>query len=251
MAIFEVMINGVLVLFEIFFIKGDDKRTGKTVRMSTYILMKILEKTPKNYDSGIRLITRGRLEKSYERITSLIQKGQEVLDVGCGTGALTFRAARRGAKVKGIDVNPEMLEVAQQRANEEKLSENVRLAEIGVAELGKEKGAHYDVVMSGLCFSELNGDEINYTLEQVRRILKPGGLLIVADEVCPQNILRRLMMMIPRFFIKMITYLLTQKATRALKNLPEKIRRFGFLIERVRLNRGGNFIELVARKPKP
>lgn len=218
--------------------------------MSTYILMKIFEKIPRRYERGIRLITRGRLDKIYDRLTSLIQEGQEVIDLGCGTGALALRAARRGARVKGIDVNPEMLKVAQQRINEEKLSENVRLAEMGVAELGKEKGAHYDVVMSGLCFSELNGDEINYTLEQVKRILKPGGLLIVADEVCPQNILRRLMMLIPRLFLQMITYLLTQKTTRALKDLPKKIKSSGFHIERVKLSKGENFIELVAMKPK-
>lgn len=102
--------------------------------MSTYILMKILESSPSRYDKGIHILTLGRLNKAYERLTSYIRKGDKVLDIGCGTGALTLRAAQKDARVKGIDINPQMLEIAQKRINKANLTQNVELSEMGVKE---------------------------------------------------------------------------------------------------------------------
>ncbi len=75
--------------------------------------MNILESTPSRYDKGIRIFTLGKIDKIYDHLTSYIKEGQKILDIGCGTGALTLRAAQKGAKVKGIDVNPQMLAIAQ------------------------------------------------------------------------------------------------------------------------------------------
>lgn len=90
--------------------------------MSTYILMKILESAPSRYDWGIRLFTPGKLAKTYDRLTTSINEGQSVLDLGCGTGALSLRAALRGAKVKAIDINPRMLEIIQIQAEKAKIN---------------------------------------------------------------------------------------------------------------------------------
>ncbi len=218
--------------------------------MSTYILMKILESAPKRYDKGIRFLTLGQLDKAYHRLTSHIQNGQQVLDIGCGTGALTIRAARKGARVKGIDINSGMLEIARKRLAEANLSQYVELCEMGVAELESEPSASYDAVMSGLCFSELSENELNYTLKEVKRILKSGGTLLIADEVKPGNLLKRFINFLLRFPLVIITYLISQSTTHALVNLPEKVKKAGFQIESIRLNSLGNFIEIVAQNPK-
>jgi len=218
--------------------------------MSTYILMKVLESAPSRYDRGIRILTLGRLDKIYDRLASHIKKGQKVLDIGCGTGALTLMAARKGAKVKGIDVNPQMLEIAQKRAREANLTQNTELCEMGVAELKREEVESYDIVLSGLCFSELTEGELIYSLKKINRILKPGGLLLVADEVRPKSILNRVLNWLIRFPLLIVTYLIAQTTTKVVRNLPEKIVETGLSIESVRLNRMENFIELVARKPK-
>ncbi|HDH28230.1 MAG TPA: class I SAM-dependent methyltransferase, partial [Euryarchaeota archaeon] len=167
----------------------------------------------------------------------------------CGTGALTLRAAGKGAIVKGIDVNSQMLEIAQTRLDEAGLSQNVRFCEMGVAELGCEQTSCYDVVMSGLCFSELSGDEVTYTLKEIKRILKPGGLLLIADEVTPKSVLKRVFNRLIRCPLAAITYLITQTTTHAVKDLAEKIEEAGFLIGSVRLNWLEDFIELAARNP--
>lgn len=210
--------------------------------------MKILESTPARYDKGIRILTGGRLDEAYDCLTSNIKEGQEVLDVGCGTGALTLRAARKGARVKGIDVNPQMLEIAKKRIAEAGLDGKVTLHELGIAELGNENSQKYDVVMSGLCFSELSEDELIYTLKEAMRLLKPGGQLLIADEVTPDNPVMRAVNSILRLPLKIITYLITQTTTSAVKKLPERVRDAGFAVESVRLNRTQSFMELVGRK---
>jgi ubiquinone/menaquinone biosynthesis C-methylase UbiE len=217
--------------------------------MSTYVLMRILESAPRRYELGIRLLALGRLEKAYNRLASHIEPGQQVLDLGCGTGALTLRAAQRGAKVKGIDINAQMLEIAGQRVHEAGLTEAVDLVEMGVAELDGEEAQRYDAVMSGLCFSELSEDEVTYTLKEVARILRPGGLLLIADEIKPQSLVKRLIHSLIRVPLAALTYIITQQTTHPTSNLSESLTDAGLLVVSAHLSPLGSFAEFVARKP--
>ena len=217
--------------------------------MSAFVLMKILESAPNRYDRGIRTLTLGQVNRAYDRLVACIEAGQRVLDIGCGTGALTVRAAQRGARVVGIDVNVQMLDLARRRVAASGRAADVELREMGVAELDGELACSYDVVMSGLCFSELTEGERSFALRQADRLLGPGGLLLLADEVVPQGVLKWLLHWCIRLPLALVTYLLTQTTTRSLWRLPENVQAAGFTIESIRLNALGDFIELVARKP--
>jgi ubiquinone/menaquinone biosynthesis C-methylase UbiE len=217
--------------------------------MSTYVLMRILESAPRRYELSIRLLTLGRLEKAYDRLSSHIEPGQQVLDLGCGTGALTLRAAQRGAKVKGIDINAQMIEIAGRRVHEAGLTEAVDLVETGVAELDGEEAQRYDAVMSGLCFSELSEDEVTYTLKEVARILRPGGLLLIADEIKPQGLVKRLIHSLIRVPLAALTYVITQQTTHPTSNLSERLTDAGLLVVSAHLSPLGSFGEFVAQKP--
>jgi ubiquinone/menaquinone biosynthesis C-methylase UbiE len=217
--------------------------------VSTYVLMRILESAPSRYDRGLRILTLGRLDAAYDRLVSYVAEGQQVLDLGCGTGMLALRAAARGAWVKGIDVNPQMLEIAQRRARQAKLDDRVQFAEMGVAELDDLEAASYDVVMGGLCFSELTVDEVAFALEQARRVLKPGGLLLIGDEVVPDTLSQRVLNAVLRIPLSLLTYLWTQTTTHAMRDLPRKVENAGFVVESANLTNLRSFLELVARKP--
>lgn len=217
--------------------------------MSTYVLMRILESAPRRYELGIRLLSFGRAARAYDRLGSHIEPGQRVLDLGCGTGALSIRAARRGAKVKGIDVDPQMLAMAREQVKEARLGQSVELFEAGIAELDGEEAESYDVVTSGLCFSELSDDELIFTLEQVARILRPGGLLLVADEVEPLRFTTRIVHSLLRAPLAALTYLITQQTTRPLRGLPDRLAAVGLPLVSVTRSALGSFGEFVARKP--
>jgi demethylmenaquinone methyltransferase/2-methoxy-6-polyprenyl-1,4-benzoquinol methylase len=216
--------------------------------MSTILLMKLFEAAPGRYDKGIRLLTGGELDDLYERLTAHIEEGDRVLDIGCGTGALTHRAARRGAKVKAIDINPGMLDIARSKAEDSRLGQNIDFVEMGVAELGSEPDRTYDVVMSGLCLSEFTEEELYFVVKEVRRILKPGGLFLVADEVRPRSFLRRLWQGFFRSLFKFFVFLLTGTTTSALKNFPHKMEEAGFEIVFRELNKRQNMLSLAAKK---
>jgi len=157
----------------------------------SYVYMKVLESAPTQYDRGMRLLTLGRLERVYCDIAALLAErpGGRVLDLGCGTGALAALLARQGLCVTGVDVSPPMLSLAARRVREEGLGDRVALRELGAVELDTAfPKASFDTVVGTLVFSELSDDEIEYTLAECQRILRPGGQLLIADEVLrPQS----------------------------------------------------------------
>ena len=218
--------------------------------MSTLLLMKLFEAAPGRYDRGIRLLTGGQLDGLYDRSSAHIKEGDRILDIGCGTGALTIRAAKRGANVKAIDINPGMLEVARAKALDAFLSEKVVFVEMGVAELGGEADRTYDAVMSGLCLSELAREELDFTLKEVCRILKPDGLFLVVDEVRPRRFFRKFFQGSCRAIFKIFVFLISGTTTRALKNFPGKVELAGFKIVSSELNKAQNLLRLTARKKR-
>lgn len=216
--------------------------------MSFLAFMKILESTATRYDKGINLLFLGKINGVYNQLDSYVEPNNKILDLGCGTGSLTLRAASKGAQVKAIDINPEMIAICEKKALDLGLKENVIIEEKGVVEITDEQANSYDIVMSGLCFSELSADEITFTLKESYRLLKPTGLLIIIDEVVPKNIFKRIIHAFIRLPVVIITYILTQTTTKALKKLPEKISSENFEIQKIDYRFLGSLAMIVAKK---
>jgi demethylmenaquinone methyltransferase/2-methoxy-6-polyprenyl-1,4-benzoquinol methylase len=142
-----------------------------------------------------------------------------------------------------------MLEIAGQRVREAGLTETVDLVEMGVAELDGEEAQRYDAVTSGLFFSELSEDEVTYSLKEVSRILRPGGLLLIADEIKPQGLVKRLIHSLIRVPLAVLTYVITQQTTHPTSNLSERVTDVGLLIVSAHLSPLGSFGEFVALNP--
>lgn len=213
-----------------------------------YVLMKVLESAPARYDRGIEFLTWGKLAPLYDRIASHIEKGWHVLDIGCGTGALTLRVARRGARVVGIDVNPDMLEIARRKAAQAGLSEAIELQEKGVGELGEFPAQSFDAIVSGLCFSELQPQEQDYTLVQAHRLLKPGGLLLIVDEAEPPHLLRRLLFRLLRAPLTLLSLFIARSASRPLRDFPRRVAEAGFEVNNVVYSNSGPLMAIIAQK---
>jgi magnesium-protoporphyrin O-methyltransferase len=68
--------------------------------------------------SGIRATVRAGRDRMRDTMLSWLPEdlsGRRVLDAGCGTGAMAFELARRGAEVLAIDLSPRLVEIARQR----------------------------------------------------------------------------------------------------------------------------------------
>jgi ubiquinone/menaquinone biosynthesis C-methylase UbiE len=105
--------------------------------------------------------------------------GQQVLDIACGTGLVTLQAARAvgpQGRVVGIDVAGQMLEVARRRSVLLGLS-NVILERMDAESL-ELPDSSFDVVLCSLGLMYMP-DPLQ-ALSQMRRVLRPGGRLVVA-----------------------------------------------------------------------
>ncbi len=210
----------------------------------SYVFMKVLESAPSRYDRGINFITLGKISKAHDRMAALIKDGWKIIDIGCGTGAMAIKAARRGAHVTGIDINPQMLETAGNNLQSAGLSGNVVLREQGVAELSSESAEQFDAAICSLVFSELSDDERVYALKQIHRLLKPGGMLMIIDETRPPG-LKAVLYWLIRIPLEVITYILTQTVTRAVTCMPKMVVDAGFSIKEIHSTWLGDLTELV------
>ncbi len=99
-----------------------------------------------------------------------VTAGQTVLDVGCGTGVVSLTAARRGARVKGLDLAPALLERANWNA---KLAGAEIEFKEGDAEALPYRDAEFDVVLSQ--FGHMFAPRPEVVVTEMLRVLKPGG----------------------------------------------------------------------------
>jgi len=217
--------------------------------MFSYVYMKILESQPKRYDRGISWLSFGQAERVKRRIVeAYVRPGSRILDVGCGTGTLALLAAKRGAHVTGFDVSGGMLAVARGKVEAAGLSENVELHQMGVGGMDILPTDSFDLVTSTLVFSELSPDERRYTAGQAHRVLTPGGFMVIADEVRPAGICRRVLHVAVRLPLAAVTFAVTQTTTTPVEGLEDLVLEAGFRIESARRSQLGSFLCLVAAK---
>lgn len=94
--------------------------------------------------------------------------GTDLLDLACGSGYATARAARRGATVTGLDASVELLEIARRRTPSGRFDAGSMFA------LPYESG-RFDVVTS---FNGIWGG-CDDALSEAARVMKPGGMLAI------------------------------------------------------------------------
>jgi SAM-dependent methyltransferase len=131
------------------------------------------------YDPLQRLLGMGSLHRQLVDQAHL-QPEQRVLEIGCGTGNLVILIKRLHprAEVVGIDPDPKALARAQRKAGREALSMQL---DRGFAEELPYPDASFDRVLSALMFHHLGPEEKERTLDEARRVLKPGGSLHLLD----------------------------------------------------------------------
>ncbi len=213
------------------------------------VFMKWLETSPEDYDRGIRLLTLGRISVIQREIAeAYVQPGQRVLELGCGTGTLTVWMAQRGAEVVGIDVSPTMLAEAERKVTAADLRARVTLQRMDASEIDRHFPAvSFDVIVSSLMFSELNAMERRYVLRAVRRLLRPGGRLLLVDEVVPEGFWARVAFYSVRLPLVLLTWLLTRTTTTALHRPDEMLAEAGFRGYTVASALGGSLRLILAR----
>jgi ubiquinone/menaquinone biosynthesis C-methylase UbiE len=112
-----------------------------------------------------------------------IKEGDRVLDICCGTGDQVFYYAKTGAIVAGIDLNPEMIEMAQNGQKRYGLKD-VYFQGADAVDLPFEDSI-FDVASISLALHEIEKDKRDKIISEMKRVTKKDGSLIFIDFSVP------------------------------------------------------------------
>ena len=127
-----------------------------------------------NYDRSMRLLGRP-MPRMVELAAEAVRGSERVLEVAAGTGLVTLALARAAREVVATDYAPAMVEALERRVRAAGLA-NVRCEAADVYALPYETGS-FDAVVAANVLHLV--PDLEAALEAMRRVTKPGGLLVV------------------------------------------------------------------------
>jgi ubiquinone/menaquinone biosynthesis C-methylase UbiE len=131
------------------------------------------------YDTVSRLLGVGSLHRQLVEQAE-IEPGHRVLEVGCGTGNLTLLAKRLQPRADFVALDPDPRALARARRKARRRHLTVQL-DRGFAEHLPYPDASFDRVLSSLMLHHLEASAKRAMLQEVERVLRPGGVLHLLD----------------------------------------------------------------------
>jgi demethylmenaquinone methyltransferase/2-methoxy-6-polyprenyl-1,4-benzoquinol methylase len=159
----------------------------------------------KEYDFINNLITFGSHKKWKKQIVDISKKNKpkQILDLATGTADIAIELTSiENCKITGLDISSKMLSIGQTKINKLKLNSNISLEE-GDAENLKFNDSTFDVVTIG--YGVRNFTNLKNSLNEIYRVLKKDGLLIILETSLPTNPLMSFFYNIhTKFYVRLI-----------------------------------------------
>lgn len=116
-------------------------------------------------------------------VASMILPGEKVIDIACGTGALSLVMARNAGHVTGIDLSEDMITTARRIAQKRQAS-NVSFGLLDATDLSCFSDLSFDVAVSTLAMHQFEPETGVKVLREMSRLAKR---IIIADYNCPMR----------------------------------------------------------------
>ena len=110
-----------------------------------------------------------------------VRHGDQVIDLACGTGDIALLAADTGASVTGLDITLRMIELARGKAAAARATGALSVPRFAVADMRALplEDVSVDVVTTG--YGLRNVPQLEVAIDEVVRVLRPGGRLVSLD----------------------------------------------------------------------
>lgn len=111
-----------------------------------------------------------------------LKRGDRILDIGCGTGRHSLGLAAENMKVIGIDLSPDMLAIAREKAEKEKLDIEFIEGDASKVRLAKTFDHAICICEGAFGLHEKGEEPVGFNLSILRNVscmLKPGGKLLM------------------------------------------------------------------------
>lgn len=139
------------------------------------------------YDFITVALSYGQDQRWKRRIVGLAMPhaGMRALDLATGTGDIAFALAARGADVVGLDITQRMIELALAKKSMKAQDERRAVFLVGDMLALPFPDAFFDVVTTG--YGLRNVPDLNVAIDEIRRVLRPGGQILSLDFNRPGN----------------------------------------------------------------
>ena len=135
------------------------------------IAVKIYDKIAKKYTE--RFFNDFSDRNFVNNFLALLSRKAKILDVGCGPGNFTEYFIRKGYTVEGIDLSKEMIKMAKQKVPQG----SFKIMDLRKLKYSRES---FDGVFSAYSLIHIPKRDINSTLKEFNKVLRPKGLLFLA-----------------------------------------------------------------------
>jgi len=166
----------------------DALETPETKRRYT---RKLFATIADRYDLITVLLSYGRDRAWKARLVSMSRAAANTraLDLACGTGDIAFAVADRGADVVGLDVTLRMIQIARGKAAMRNADAQMPTFVVGDMMALPFPDASFDLITTG--YGIRNVPRIAPAIDEIRRVLRPGGMILSLDFDRPANVFIR------------------------------------------------------------
>ena len=149
----------------------------------TYV-RKLFATIADRYDLITAVLSYGQDQRWKAKLVSLadVRRGERALDLAAGTGDIAFAVAARGARTIGLDITHRMLQLAHAKSSAAAFI-------TGDMTSLPFRSSSFDLVTTG--YGLRNVPDLNAAIDEIARVLKPGGRLLSLDFNRPENALVR------------------------------------------------------------
>ncbi|MGI0082545.1 MAG: class I SAM-dependent methyltransferase [Nitrosopumilaceae archaeon] len=218
------------------------------------LIPEFFSQTAQTYDKIVNLTTFGRDKYWKKEILDKISYCNSILDLGCGTGILTFQVAEKfpDAEIVGIDVTQSYLDVAKK-----KLKKQHRISFLYQDAEKLKLSQKFDCITSSYIPKYCTAE----TLVQVcLNHLNAGGKIILHDFIYPQNKIIRTLWNLYFIILKLVGYLMPSwkgvfvdlpkliRSTSWLDDYEKIMQRYNLQIEKQFLTWGSSAILTATKK---